>query len=861
MHIYPFNLKIMPKNKKPSPKIGNLEPNQSEEVEKQRIWLNNWNKNRKINGKNINNNINIPFSKDIYIDDLNYDSKEPSKIYGEYDRVNNRIIFDNTFLNKPGIPSHEFSHRFQNDLRKLNPKNYEKYIQEPIVKELNKIPNLNSYIADPEETHSEINRFRYNNNLKPDQVVNEKDIEQLNLEDYNLKHLNKEQFLNLLNTTADINKNINLNMAAYGGNLKQNNNNNMLNEFNEGGSHEQNPLGGIPQGVGQNGKLNTVEEGETKKDTFIYSDRIKLTPELVSQFNLPKVLANKTAAEATKIINAKFEGRNSTIDNSTKKTMLDRIAEAQETIKQIEVQKQAEISKALDVNSTMDPDDQMNGEIPQGMEEFVPQQQMMYGGNKYFGGGELTSILGAAGTSGALGQHTGINQLTTAMDLGQTAFGKSGIDTSGAVDVNPGAIKPGMMGAEGAMKGIQAGAMFGPLGAGIGGAIGLGAGLVGGFKAKKDALKAHQNFEIGQSNKLISQFRVGGDTDTDPETDPKTDPTNLLFKKPTVPMVGSKIEKPFSLFKNTSGVPYATSSNIVENTPKSVPTVFNQNVSNFFKKEPENTDNLPSRTFGPQYNGHTNYQKFRNAKDKVANWLDETGKKVGNFAKENYGNALRYSPAVMNLLQLRKLNKTGYDTVDPVINNTRYNPQYMDEKALVNQINAESNYAGNALANASNGSMGALTNNILASQLAKTKGLSDAYSRVAEVNRNENKTGQQFNLGVDEANIARRIAAEDKTAMNKGNWETNKSRLLGQIGTDLGNIGKEEVYKKLAKESFGYTWDGKYYVGPKGDKLTRQEMNSKIDSELNQNTTNQNRFGGYMLNGPFLNNRMIKRYK
>ena len=78
---------------------------------------------------------------------------------------------------------------------------------------------------------------------------------------------------------------------------------------------------------------------------------------------------------------------------------------------------------------------------------------------------------------------------------------------------------------------------------------------------------------------------------------------------------------------------------------------------------------------------------------------------------------------------------------------------------------------------------------------------------------------------------------------------------------DTLNAKIESQIAELAKESFGYTWDGKYYVGPKGDRLTRQEMNSKIDSESNQNTTNQNRFGGYMLNGPFLNNRMIKRYK
>lgn len=69
--------------------------------------------------------------------------------------------------------------------------------------------------------------------------------------------------------------------AAYGGSLNSSSNiQTKFNSFDEGGTHEQNPLGGIPQGVGENGKPNFVEQGETSykfKDgtKFIFSDRIK----------------------------------------------------------------------------------------------------------------------------------------------------------------------------------------------------------------------------------------------------------------------------------------------------------------------------------------------------------------------------------------------------------------------------------------------------------------------------------------------------------------------------------------------------------------------------------------------------------
>jgi len=65
---------------------------------------------------------------------------------------------------------------------------------------------------------------------------------------------------------------------SKGGLLPSNNINKTLNSFNVGGLHETNPYGGIPQGTGANGKINTVEQGETsfnmKDGKYIFSNRI-----------------------------------------------------------------------------------------------------------------------------------------------------------------------------------------------------------------------------------------------------------------------------------------------------------------------------------------------------------------------------------------------------------------------------------------------------------------------------------------------------------------------------------------------------------------------------------------------------------
>ena len=54
----------------------------------------------------------------------------------------------------------------------------------------------------------------------------------------------------------------------------------LVTKFENGGSHSQNSLGGIPQGIGSNGKPNLVEEGETKWNDYIFSNNITTDGEM-----------------------------------------------------------------------------------------------------------------------------------------------------------------------------------------------------------------------------------------------------------------------------------------------------------------------------------------------------------------------------------------------------------------------------------------------------------------------------------------------------------------------------------------------------------------------------------------------------
>ena len=112
----------------------------------------------------------------------------------------------------------------------------------------------------------------------------------------------------------------------------------LLDEFNVGGTHDENPFGGIS--IGGNA---TVEQNETKynyggqryayggnKDaSYIFSDRFTLSPELLSKNKLPMKYGGKTPA----VISKEFNSGSSKIDLESNREMLDRLVVASEEVR------------------------------------------------------------------------------------------------------------------------------------------------------------------------------------------------------------------------------------------------------------------------------------------------------------------------------------------------------------------------------------------------------------------------------------------------------------------------------------------------------------------------------------------------
>ena len=111
-----------------------------------------------------------------------------------------------------------------------------------------------------------------------------------------------------------------------------------LTAINNGGTHEQNPNGGVPQGVDPQGNPNLVEQGEVKTDgNYIFSDRNKPSIEILKEVGLPSNLKTLSFAKIAKLISKEASERpNDPISKKGLETQLARLKSAQEMYNQAE---------------------------------------------------------------------------------------------------------------------------------------------------------------------------------------------------------------------------------------------------------------------------------------------------------------------------------------------------------------------------------------------------------------------------------------------------------------------------------------------------------------------------------------------
>ena len=708
---------------------------------------------------------------------------------------------------------------------------------------------------------------------------------------------------------------------AMGGNMSTNKyaNGGQLTHFNEGGSHESNPNGGIP--LGNNA---SVEQGETKKGNYVYSDRLYINEDLVKQFNLPNSIKGKTFANASKVIEKPFKDKNSNPDRATQKEHLDRLKEAQETLKEQE----AKMQQSMQANSQEIPD-QMNGEIPEGMEQFMGQEQeqpQQFAGGGYYdtnnpygftnpgqqpiqgpynqvpiGIGSPAGLMQTPGATMSAPTNMGLSAGQTpaksgGLGMAGNAMGALGIasslqsgDTAGAVMGGAqmaasngllGAGAQGAMGAAGtglgvlgaaqgamalgalsqgqgasrgngasaatgAMTGAMAGSAFGPVGAGVGAVVGAGAGLMGANKARKESaelgrLNAKNANAVYKDTEVVAAY--GGPIPINkPTKGIVNDVYNQFNALPTLKPAGV-----------TSSPIYNRRAGIDEATPNLTPAAkftgpsADPSLNNFTNNfgEPNRFD----RTGDPnRYEGYRSYGKLGQSENLYEQPQGSSFlQKAGNYLKDNKGELMRLAPVGMNALQLANLKRPGQVSLNRLSN--VYKPSYIDEAGIQNRLDSENQNTINALTNSSGGSEASLRAGILASQAGRLRARGDAYAGMQQYNNSQDAAAQNFKLGIDQANIGQANLQQDINDKNMGNYDTQKSKLLGQIGTDIGSIGKEKVFGKKAGQIFGYDENGKYIITPEGTKtyVAKEESTTLTPEQKAYLATMPKAYGGYL---------------
>jgi hypothetical protein len=103
-----------------------------------------------------------------------------------------------------------------------------------------------------------------------------------------------------------------LQMKANGGTLFTNGGewSTGLNIIGNGGTHEENPLEGVPMGIAPDGIPNLVEENETIwKGDYVFSDRLKVSKKMLDKYMLPSKYEGKSYAEVSKELSKESEER------------------------------------------------------------------------------------------------------------------------------------------------------------------------------------------------------------------------------------------------------------------------------------------------------------------------------------------------------------------------------------------------------------------------------------------------------------------------------------------------------------------------------------------------------------------------
>ena len=156
-----------------------------------------------------------------------------------------------------------------------------------------------------------------------------------NRNNYNLNNYN--------NVSSNVNKQSTYNMLsnyyAEGGDMNNKGDfSNGVTIIGNGGTHEENPMNGVPMGIASDGIPNFVEQDEVKFNNYIFSNRLSATADLLKTYNLPTNYANHSFAYIAKKLSKESSERPN--DPISKRGLIDTMMKLQQAQEQLRMKEQ-----------------------------------------------------------------------------------------------------------------------------------------------------------------------------------------------------------------------------------------------------------------------------------------------------------------------------------------------------------------------------------------------------------------------------------------------------------------------------------------------------------------------------------------
>lgn len=582
----------------------------------------------------------------------------------------------------------------------------------------------------------------------------------------------------------------------------------ILNEFNEGGKHEDNPYGGIPIGRNSQGGLNLVEEGETQYNDYIFSNHLKVDSSHIKDMNLPEEYLDLTFAEASKKIKDQIEERPfDKLAVNTANGFFDRLIYANEKSRiNTENMKKKKDKKFI-----------LGGQEDLQFQQYSPQDNQI-----------------AEQTKDAVGQaipYAGLFRGIEKMGVGiaESQSEKNGTISQSLFDPLGGAAKVANheeMGNNKALKTV--GSFLLP---------GLGGTLLNSANEKREAKVDSNNALLGRTL-YDSDFHKGGGLHRH-GTDGYRDENGNLYPYSK----GNHGPYDLKATGDGDGVPDMFDTRLTRklfDIDMSRPSLdvsglnlpdleFNGSNNNTNKSNTPSNKRSLLNTLSNNPLGVTGVDNNLNTsllQDKIANTtptdatVNTTNSNDSNFKfdSSNLNGLLRATPVIGNLAQLLKKENPEVESLDRLDN--RYQKDLFDEQTLLNSIRNTTGTTRRAILEASAGNTGAARSNLLASQINEAKAIGEAFLRGEDINRNENTKEQNFNRQTDQFNIGQSNNEKVMNAQNRAAVQNQKQALLNAVLEDVGNIGRENQFNDIFKKTTGYSISGNHVTRETGGFLS-----------------------------------------